>query len=141
MCLYFLFFFFIILFGCLDKRGLINYMIDRAIRHRRGRLINTYLISRLVQFITSMTTRVLCFFFGSINPVGAPRRWLKPTLRVVIWREHYVAFSLFVRIWKLGVSLIFFFSSIILIHYTIDETYRGNIILTIYYNTALLCKI
>lgn len=99
----FLIFYVILFSGCSDKRGLINYMIDRAIKNPRGRLINTYLISRLVQFITSMTTRVLCFFSGSINPtVGAPRRWLKPTLWVVTSVEHGQVPLLFVGIWKLN---------------------------------------
>lgn len=65
-------------------------MIDRTIRHQRGRLINTYLISRLMQFITSMTTRVLCFFSGSINHVRGPVKVIKTDTLGCHLKEHRV---------------------------------------------------
>lgn len=147
-CYFFLsYLFFIILSGCSDKRGLINYMIDRAISYWRGRLINTYLISRRVQFITSMTTRVLCFFSGSINPIWASWRWLKPTLWVVISIASPP--PSFVGIWKLDASsfcivvdycviiYIFFFRPL---YISLGTPVRQNSRAKYYFNNLFHCR-
>jgi len=102
-------------------------MIDRAIKHRCGRLINTYLISRLAQFITSMTTRILCFFSSSINPAAVvPTKVIKTgTLNCYYERTSAFCENMKIRRFLLGS----FFSCFVFslpFHYT-SLPYRQNL--------------